>query len=50
MFNSFFAEKKVLPSQLTLLKENLLANRHFSKKDILQIIRNPDSNKAHDMI
>ena len=55
----FFAEqcsvipnKSVLPSQLTLLTENLLANCHFSKKDILQIIRNLDSNKAngHDMI
>ena len=59
IFNTFFAEqcsvipnKSVLPSQLTLLTENLLANCHFSKKDILQIIRNLDSNKAngHDMI
>ena len=42
----------VLPSQLNLLTENLLANCHFSKKDILQMIRNPDLNKAHvhDMI
>ena len=45
-------DESVLPSQLTLLTENSLANCHFSKKDILQIIRNPDSNKAHghDMI
>ena len=59
IFNPVFAEqcslvpnKKVLPSQLTLLTENSLANCHFSKKEILQIIRNLDSNKAHghDMI
>ena len=45
-------DESVLPSQLTLLTENSLANCHFSKKDILQIIRNPDSNKVHghDMI
>ena len=42
----------VLQSQLTLLTENLLPNCHFSRKDTLQMIRNPDSNKAvgHDMI
>ena len=42
----------MLPSQLTLLTENSLFKCHFSKKDILQIIRNLDSNKAHghDMI
>ena len=42
----------VLQSQLTLLTENILANYHFSKKDILQMIRNPDSNKTlgHNMI
>ena len=45
-----FADKSVLPSQPTLLTENLLANGCFSKKDILQIIRNSDSNNAHDMI
>ena len=39
--------RSVLPSQLTLLTENSLANCLFSKKDILQIIRNLDSNKAH---
>ena len=59
IFNSFFAEqcflipnKGVLPSQLTLLTENSLANCHFSKKGILQIIRNLGSNEAHghDMI
>ena len=45
-------DRRVLPSQLTLLTEHLLANCHFSKKDVLQMIRNPDSNKAlsHDMI
>ena len=50
--STFFADKSLLTSQLTLLTENSLANCHFSKKDILQIIRNPDSNKAHghDMI
>ena len=37
---------------MTLLTENALANCHFSKKDIFQIIRTPDSNKVHghDMI
>ena len=49
-FNSFFADKSVLPSQSTLLAGNLLANYHFSKKDILQIISNSDSQKAHGMI
>ena len=33
--NSFFADKSVLPFQLTLLTGNSLANCHFSKKDIL---------------
>ena len=54
ILNTFFAEqcsvisnKSVLPSQLTLLTEDSLANCHFSKKDILRIIRNLDSNKAH---
>ena len=59
IFNTFFAEqcslipnKSVLPSQLTLLTENSLSKCNFFKKDILQIIRNLDSNKAHghDMI
>ena len=43
----FFAGKSVLPSKLTLLTENSLANCHFSQKDILQVMRTPDSNKAH---
>ena len=45
-------DESVLTSQLTLLTENSSTNCHFSKKDILQIIRNPDLNKAHghDMI
>ena len=46
---SFFADKSVLPSQLTLVTENVLANCHFSKKDILQIIRNSDLIKTHCM-
>ena len=57
IFNSFFSKqcslipsKSLLPSQLTLLTEHTLANCYFSKKDILQIIRNPDSNKAHGYI
>ena len=58
-FNTFFAEqcslipnRSVLPSQLTILTENSLSKCNFSEKDILQIIRNLDSNKAHghDMI
>ena len=54
IFNAFFAEqcsfipnKSVLLSQLTLLTENSLSKCSFSKKDIVQIIRNLDSNKAH---
>ena len=49
---SLIPNKSVIPSELTLLTENSLANCHFPKKDILQIIRNLDSNKAHghDMI
>ena len=59
IFNTFFAEqcslipnKSVLPSRLTLLTENSLSKCNFSKKDVLQIIRNLDSNQAHghDMI
>ena len=47
IFNSnFFVDKSVLLSQLTLLTENSLANCFFSKKGILQIIRNSNSNKA----
>ena len=46
----FLRTKCVLPSQSTLLTENLLANYHSSKKDILQIIKSSDSNKAHGMI
>ena len=44
---SFFVDKSVLLSQLTLLAENSLANCHFSNKDIFQITRNSDWNKAH---
>ena len=33
---------------MTCLTENSLGNCNFSKKDILQIIRNLDSNRAHD--
>ena len=59
IFNTFFAEqcslipnKSVLLSQLTLLTENSLSKGHFSKKDILQIIRNLESSKVngHDKI
>ena len=59
-FNSLFAEQpslpttneSLLPLQLPLLTENSkpMANCHFSKKNILQIIRNLDSNKAYDLI
>ena len=45
--SSLFAGKSVLPSQFTFLTENLLVSCHFSKKKVFQIIRNPDSNKAH---
>ena len=51
IFNSFCADKSVIPSQVTLLTKNLLANCHFFKKDILQIIRNPDWKAlGHDLI
>ena len=59
IFNTFFAghcslipNKSILPSQLILLTENLLSKCNFSKKDILQIIRNLNLNKApgHDLI
>ena len=43
-----YLTKSVLLTQLTLLTENSWANCHFSKEDILQIIRNLDSNKTHD--
>ena len=43
-------EKSGLTSQLTFLTESLLANCHFSKKGILQIIRNSDSNNTHGVI
>ena len=35
IFKYFLGDKSVLPSQSTLITENLLANCHFSKKDIL---------------
>ena len=41
IFNSFLAEKSVLTLQLTFLTEKSLANCHFLKNNILQIIRNP---------
>ena len=54
IFNTFYAEqcsiipnRSVLPSQLTLLSESSLTNCHFSKRGILQVIKNLDSNKAH---
>ena len=49
---SLIPNKSVLRSQLTLLTENSLSKCHFSKKDILRIIRIQDSNKVycHDMI
>ena len=47
----FVRTKSVLPSQLTLLTENLLANCHFYENEILQIISNPESKThGHDMI
>ena len=44
---SLIPKKSVLLSQLTLLTKNSLANCYFSKKDILQIIRNLDAHKMH---
>ena len=59
IFNSFFANQcslipnnSILPSELKLLTEHTLTSCDFSESDILQIINNQDSNKAHghDMI
>ena len=59
IFNSFFiiqcsliSNSSILPSELTLLTEHTLTYCDFSKTDILQIINNQNSNKAHghDMI
>ena len=40
-------DESVLLSQLTLLTRNSLANFHFPIMEFLQIIRKPDSKKAH---
>ena len=45
-----FVEKSVSLSQLTLLTENSVANCHFSKKYILEIIRNSNKARGNDMI
>ena len=59
IFNSFFANQcslipnnSILPSELEFLTEHTLTSCDFSESDILQIINNQDSNKAHghDMI
>ena len=59
IFNSLFANQcslipnnSILPSELKLLTEHTLTSCDFSESDILQIINNQDSNKAHghDMI
>ena len=54
IFNSFFANQcslipnnSILPSELKLLTERTLTSCDFSETDILQIINNQDSNKAH---
>ena len=59
IFDSFFVNQcslipnnSILPSELKLLTEHTLTSCDFSESDILQIINNQDSNKAHghDMI
>ena len=42
-----FQEKSVLPSKLPLRADSALSTCHFGKEDILRIINNLDSNKAH---
>ena len=59
VFNSFFDNQcslipnsSILPSELKLLAKHTITSCDFSETDILQIIKNEDSNKAHghDMI
>ena len=59
IFNSFFANQcsfipnnGILPSELKLLTEDTLTSCDFSESEILQVIKNQDSGKAHghDMI
>ena len=59
IFNSFFVNQcslipnnSILPSELKLLTEHTLTSCNFFESDILHIINNQDSNKAHghDMI
>ena len=54
IFDSFFVNQcslipnnSILPSELKLLTERTLTSCDFSETDILQIINNQDSNKAH---
>ena len=54
IFNSFFSDQcspisngSVLPSELPLRTDSSLSSCHFTKDDILRIINNRDSNKAH---
>ena len=49
---SLIPNNSILPSELKLLTEHTLTSCDFSEPDILQIINNQDSNKAHghDMI
>ena len=52
IFNSFFANlcplipnNSILPSELKLLTKHTLTSYDFSETDILQIIKNQNSNK-----
>ena len=47
-----YENNSILPSELKLLTEHTLISCYFSEPDILQIINNQDSSKAHghDMI
>ena len=54
LFNSFFAKQctvinnsNILPSELLLKTDKFLSNITFSSNDILKIIQNLDSEKAH---
>ena len=54
LFNSFFAKQctvinnsNIMPSELLLKTDKFLSNITFSSNDILKIIQNLDSEKAH---
>ena len=47
LINAVIPNNSILPSELKLLMEHTLTSCDFSESDIIQIISNQDSNKAH---